>query len=125
MEPNWAEILEAAATAVGAGAAIYAGYYAYKAYKKQNKDVQDQINSLKTLAQHQAKENELLTRQLGVNANILQVERKKRKGTIRPHLRFGGGTHEKNIYSIHLHNHGEIAYKLEMTVKENENDLEV
>lgn len=77
MEPNCAEILEAFGTIIGAGAAIYAGWYAYKAYKKQNKDIQDQLNSLKTLADHQANENDLLQRSLGVNVRMLMEERKE------------------------------------------------
>jgi len=111
MEPTWTEQLEAIATAVGAAAAIYAGYYAFKAYKKQNKDIQDQIDGLKTLAEHQAEENELLLEEIKIN-------KKRRISEIAPILTFDlNGTMTVNGELVEqpyikIKNEGEIARKI-------------
>lgn len=105
MNPTFTDWLEAVSTAIGAGAAIFAGWYAYKAYKKQNKDVQAQIDGLKTLAEHQAKENEL------VHEQIL-LEKRKRRTDIRPVLTLLNSLKTDKVFTCIVKNLGKTAYKV-------------
>jgi ABC-type Fe3+-citrate transport system substrate-binding protein len=111
MEPLWTDKLESIATAIAALAAIIAGIYAILAYKKQNKDVQEQLNSLKILAEHQAKEIEM-------QREFNKINIKRRISEIAPILKYDlrgtttiNGVLREQPY-IRILNEGEIARKI-------------
>lgn len=105
MEPLWTDKLESIATAIAALAAIIAGIYAILAYKKQNKDIQDQLNSLKKLAEHQAKENEIIQEQL-------TIDKRRRRTDIKPVLNIKSGLTMENGFGCGLINEGKTAYQI-------------
>lgn len=91
-----------------------------------DKSKQLQIDSLAILAEQQKEEVKLLTKQISINLELFEFEKRKRKHAIMPIIQnAGGGGGGGGKWEIRLINNGETAYNFNLIIHDKHENVTV
>ncbi len=92
---------------------------------RRDKSKQIQIDSLALLAEQQTEEVKLLTKQISINLESFEFEKRKRKHAIMPIIQNAGGGGGGGKWEIRLINNGETAYNFNLIIHDKHDNVTV